>query len=46
MKKEYLVEMFEPVIPNYPKMPVYYFIEAFKDRHLDAIDYQLIISAI
>lgn len=41
-KKEYLVENFSLVIPDYPKMPTQYFIQAYKNKYIDAADYSLI----
>lgn len=46
MKKEYLVENFCLIVPEYPKMPTHYFIESYKDTELDPIDHQLVTTAI
>ena len=45
-KKEYLVQNFTVIIPNYPKMPTHYFIEAYIDKYLRPSDYTFIKTAI
>ena len=46
MKKEYLVENFSLIIPEYPKMPTQYFIKAYQGDYIDAADHNLIETSI
>ena len=45
-KKEYLVQNFLLIIPNFPKMPTHFFIESYKDKYLRPSDYLLMKLAI